>query len=333
MSRIDELKKQHPQFNINYFDIFRRLDISKSGKYMPVISHMVNESLKRRVEHRSELDSVKSRCEEYGFDYEGLNEYELVVSYLILDYVTSRDWDIMREFMDYMERGVIENKDVLTYKNMDDVRAAVSSATLKLYSKELQNQIHKEFEDETWIAVRPLSFEASAKYGASTRWCTTYKKEKEYFAKYFSRGVLVYFINKITGYKFALYSEVYEGNNDISFWNAEDARVDFLQLDIEPHLLPIIKSLANSKIKNGEMLHPDDLKKVLIDCNYYEDRFTLRVVENEPPLEEMIQEEEPQGYIIDDRLSINETYTTTYVTNTIDLGYVNIAETPQVMRG
>jgi len=269
MSRIDELKKQHPQFNINYFDIFRRLDISKSGKYMPVISHMVNESLKKRVEHRSELDSVKSRCEEYGFDYKGLNEYEIIVSCFILDYVTSRDWDIMREFMEYMERGVIDNKDILTYKNMEDVRAAVSSATLKLYSKELQNQIHKEYEDETWIAVRPLSFEASAKYGASTKWCTTYKKEKEYFAKYFSRGVLVYFINKITGYKFALYSEVYDIDNEISFWNAEDTRVDFLQLDIDSYLLPIIKNLATCKIKNSEMLHPDDLDKVLVDCKYF----------------------------------------------------------------
>jgi hypothetical protein len=272
MSRIDELKKQHPQFNINYFDIFRRLDVSKSGKYMPVISHMVNESLKKRVEHRSELDSVKSRCDEYGFDYKGLNEYEIIVSYLILDYIVARDWDIMTEFMEYMERGVIDNKDILTYKNMEDVRAAVSSATLKLYSKELQNQIHKEFEDDTWIAVRPLSFEASMKYGASTKWCTTYKKEKEYFAKYFSRGVLVYFINKITGYKFALYSEVYEGNNDISFWNAEDTRVDFLQLDIDSYLLPIIKNLATCKIKNSEMLTPDDLEKVLIDCKYFDVR-------------------------------------------------------------
>jgi len=277
MSRIDELKKQHPQFNINYFDIFRRLDISKSGKYMPVMSHMVNESLKRRIENRNELDSVKSRCDEYGFDYKGLNEYEIIVSYLILDYIVARDWDIMGEFMEYMERGVIDNKDVLTYKNMEDVRAAVSSATLKLYSKELQNQIHKEYEDETWIAVRPLSFEASMKYGASTKWCTTYKKEKEYFAKYFSRGVLVYFINKITGYKFALYSEVYEGNNDISFWNAEDSRVDFLQLDIDSYLLPIIKNLATCKIKNSEMLHPDDLEKVLIDCNHIQ--YGMREVE------------------------------------------------------
>jgi hypothetical protein len=268
MSRIDELKKQHPHFNISYLDIFKRLDISKTGKYMPIISHAVNEIIKRRVGYKNELDSVKSRCNEFGFNYDGLNDYELTTSFTILDYVVGKDWDVVREFMDYMERGVIENKDVLTYKNMEDVRAAVSSATLKLFSKELESQVHKEFEDDTWVALRPLSFEASSKYGSSTKWCTTYKKEKEYFAKYFTRGVLVYFINKVTGYKFALYSEVYELNNDISFWNAEDTRVDFLQLDIEPYLLPIIKNLAMSKIKNSEMLSPDELEKVLIDCEY-----------------------------------------------------------------
>lgn len=289
MSRIDELKKQHPHFNISYLDIFKRLDISKTGKYMPIISHAVNEIIKRRVGYKNELDSVKSRCNEFGFNYDGLNDYELTTSFTILDYVVGKDWDVVREFMDYMERGVIENKDVLTYKNMEDVRAAVSTATLKMYSKELESQVHKEFEDDTWVALRPLSFEASSKYGSSTKWCTTYKKEKEYFAKYFTRGVLVYFINKITGYKFALYSEVYELNNDISFWNAEDTRVDFLQLDIESYLLPIIKNLAMSKIKNSEMLSPDDLEKVLIDCEYIDVRKSVSAtypIETEvaPPL-------------------------------------------------
>ena len=269
MSRVDELKKQHPQFNISYLDIFKRLDISKTGKYMPVISHAVNEIIKKRISYKNEIDVVKSRCNEYGFNYDGLNDYELTTSFTILDYVVGKDWDVVREFMDYMERGVIENKDVLTYKNMEDVKAAVSTATLKLYSKELESQVHKEFEDDTWVALRPLSFEASSRYGSSTKWCTTYKKEKEYFAKYFSRGVLVYFINKITGYKFALYSEVYDINNEISFWNAEDRRVDFLELDIEPYLLPIIKNLAMSKIKNSDMLSPDDLDKVYNDCQYF----------------------------------------------------------------
>jgi hypothetical protein len=281
MPRIDDLKKQHPQFNITYLDVIKRLDISKTGKYSPVISHMINEIIGKRITHRNEIDSVKSRCDEYGFDYTGLNDYELATSYTILDYIIGKDWETMREFMDYMEKGVIENKDVLTYKNMEDVRGAVSTATLKLYSKELESQVHKEFEDDTWVALRPLSFEASSKYGSSTKWCTTYKKEKEYFAKYFSKGVLVYFINKITGYKFALFSEVYELNNDISFWNAEDTRVDFLQLDIEPYLLPIIKNLAMSKIKNSDMLKYDELEKVYNDCDYHRS-IPLSGVENPP---------------------------------------------------
>jgi len=285
MPRIDDLKKQHPQFNITYLDVIKRLDISKTGKYSPVISHMVNEIIGKRITHRNDVDSVKSRCEEWGFDYKGLNDYELATSYTILDYIIGKDWETMREFMDYMEKGVIENKDVLTYKNMEDVRGAVSTATLKLYSKELESQVHKEFEDDTWVAVRPLSFEASSKYGSSTKWCTTYKKEKEYFAKYFSKGVLVYFINKITGYKFALFSEVYELNNDISFWNAEDTRVDFLQLDIEPYLLPIIKNLAMSKIKNSDMLKYDELEKVYNDCDYHRG-IPLSGVENPPQQDE-----------------------------------------------
>jgi hypothetical protein len=274
---------------------------------MPIISHAVNEIIKRRVGYKNELDSVKSRCNEYGFNYDGLSDYELTTSFTILDYVVGKDWDVVREFMDYMERGVIENKDVLTYKNMEDVKAAVSTATLKLYSKELESQVHKEFEDDTWVALRPLSFEASSRYGSSTKWCTTYKKEKEYFAKYFSRGVLVYFINKITGYKFALYSEVYDINNEISFWNAEDRRVDFLELDIEPYLLPIIKNLAMSKIKNSDMLSPDDLDKVYNDCQYFrlDGEGGLHAVphdENElapPPLSLVNYARETAGDVID----------------------------------
>jgi len=316
MSRIDELKKQHPHFNITYLDVFKRLDISKTGKYSPVISHMVNEIIEKRTTHRDELDSVKSRCEEYGFDYTGLNDYQITISYTILDYIIGKDWDMVREFMDFMERGVIDNKDVLTYKNMEDVRAAVSSASIKLYSKELESQVHKEFEDDTWLAVRPLSFEASMKYGASTKWCTTYKKEKEYFAKYFSRGVLVYFINKITGYKFALYSEVYDINNEISFWNAEDARVDFLQLDIDSYLLPIIKNLAMSKIKNSEMLSPDDLQKVLIDCQYLDLRAYSGEINLVEPANTLHAYEDVPRVMSEDEMIDGNQFRITNVTNT-----------------
>ena len=51
---------------------------------------------------------------------------------------------------------------------------------MKELAKELEGQIIKEYEDEKWVALRPLTFSSSAKYGSSTRWCTTYQKEKNY---------------------------------------------------------------------------------------------------------------------------------------------------------
>ena len=56
----------------------------------------------------------------------------------------------------------------------------------------------KEYEDDKWVIVRPLTFASSVKYGASTRWCTTYQAEKQYFERYWRQGILIYFINKTT---------------------------------------------------------------------------------------------------------------------------------------
>jgi len=217
MSRIDELKKQNPHFNLNFFDLFRRMDPTKTGKYMPVFSKVFNSIIAERL-GKYDIDEFIERFKQYGLDTEGMSNEELIVAVHLTELINYNLFDTTTDFISYMERGLIENKDVLTYNSLDDVRNAVSLAIIKEHRKGLETQIVKEFEDDTWLAVRPMSFEASSKYGAGTKWCTTYKKEKEYFAKYFNNGVLVYFINKVTGYKFALFSEVYSSNNEISFF-------------------------------------------------------------------------------------------------------------------
>jgi hypothetical protein len=271
MSRIDELKKQHPYFDLSYFDFFKRIDPTKSGKYIPVFSKVISNEIEKRIENMDDYDYPKyitEKLKNYNFDCSNLTLFELFIANHLTDVIGESQLISLTEFVEYMERGLVDNKDVLTYKNIDDVRGAISLASLKEHSKDLESQIHKEYEDDNWLIVRPLSFESSSKYGSGTKWCTTYKKEKEYFAKYFSRGVLVYFINKKTGYKFAMYAEVYEGDNEISFWTADDNRVDFLSVDIDYNLLPLIKKLSNSKIKNSDLLSEEERDKVQKDCNY-----------------------------------------------------------------
>ena len=64
---------------------------------------------------------------------------------------------------------------------MDEIRGAINLASMKEFNKELEKQIIREYEDDEWLILRPLTFEASLKYGSATKWCTTYSKEKQYF--------------------------------------------------------------------------------------------------------------------------------------------------------
>jgi hypothetical protein len=167
--------------------------------------------------------------------------------------------------MDYMEKGHVENKDITSYKDIDDVRGAVTLASIKEFTKGLESQIIKEFEDEKWIAVRPLTFSASAKYGASTRWCTTYQKEKNYFEKYWRKGILVYFINKQTGYKFAGFKGL-DGDNEFSFWNSEDSRVDYLDVNADDYLFPVVRRIFKSEMTNKNLSSNEIQEQVHNEC-------------------------------------------------------------------
>lgn len=270
MSRIDELKKQYPHLNITLLDFLRMIDKTKTGKYLPVMCKVLESRNYYEGDADRYRDDLVERLEEYGISVsvEGMSFKEILALYHFSDFFRLESVDIINSFMEYMERNLIDNKDVLTYNSLDDIRNAVSLASMKEYTKELETQIIKEYEDSTWLALRPLTFESSVKYGASTKWCTTYQREKEYFAKYWDKGVLVYFINKKTGYKFGFYKELVGKNGEVSFWTAEDIRVDFLQLDVDDYFIPIMKKLVQSDKSNSSFCTPELIEAVRKECRY-----------------------------------------------------------------
>ena len=60
------------------------------------------------------------------------------------------------------------------------------------------DEYDKIYEDDKFLLVIPYTHEASCKYGAGTKWCTTGRDEKgeEWFNKHFDSGSLGYFIIK-----------------------------------------------------------------------------------------------------------------------------------------
>ena len=189
--------------------------------------------------------------------------------YYLLNYVSEHipidTFQTLNLFMEYMDKGQIENTDVTSYKDIESIRGAITLASMKELTKDLEGQVIKEFEDEKWVILRPLTFSASAKYGSSTRWCTTYQKEKNYFEKYWRKGILVYFINKKTGYKFAGYKGL-SGDDEFSFWNSEDNRVDYLDVDADDYLFPIVRRIFKSESTNKNLSSDEIQEQVHNEC-------------------------------------------------------------------
>lgn len=274
MSRIDELKKQFPELNLTIFDLFKRIDTSSSYKYFPLLCKILGKrfSLEEHYgENKIGINRVKIEIHEQllskGISTVDLTNNELFFFQNLTDMFNYESFLVMKDFIRLMDKNQINNKDVTSYSTIDEVRNAITLASMKELTKELEGQIIKEFEDDRWLVVRPLTFQSSSKYGASTRWCTTYQRDKQYFEKYWQNGILVYFINKQTGYKFAGYKSLRDGD-ELSFWNAEDNRVDYLNLVTDDYLFPIVKRILNSNETNKELCTVEIQNQVMLECGY-----------------------------------------------------------------
>lgn len=285
MSRLDELKKQYPELTISILDILKMLDKSKTYKYLPLLCKIFGKRFNLELSHGSQdLEKVredyKQILSDKGFDTSKFSDNELIVMRHFNDLLPHDYIETFNSFMRDMELGIIEKKDVTAYSTIDEIRQSVSLASLKTLNKELEGQVLKEFEDDTWVILRPLTFQSSARYGSSTRWCTTYQAEKQYFERYWRRGILVYFINKNTGYKFAGFKALDE-ENELSFWNAEDQRVDFLNVDVDDYLFPIVKKIFSSKQTNRDLSSEEIRDIVNTECSY-ELKSIIAIPEQEP---------------------------------------------------
>jgi hypothetical protein len=295
MSKITEIKKQYPELNISIIDLFSKMDSTKTNKYVPLFCNMLAYRFqpykmwnKRDADY--EMKHITEKLESLGINCESMSANEIFAINLLSDYFNTDDIRLLSSFRKYNERNLIPNRDVTSYKNLDDIRSSVGLATLKEDEKEMKSQIVKEYEDDTWLVLRPLTFGASSKYGSATKWCTTYQNDKQYFEKYWRRGILVYFINKITGLKFATFKSL-DGERELSFWNSADNRVDFLELEIDDYMIPIIKNVLKSDKTNRDLSSSKIRNQVNRECGRQYEKLSVERYEDETP---MMEESAPQ---------------------------------------
>ena len=113
------------------------------------------------------------------------------------------------------------------------------------------------------------------KYGANTKWCTT-TESGQYYARYSARGILIYNINKKTGYKVACFKNLDQAfDNEFSWWDVTDKRIEVLDSEAPAVVLEAIRNeIKNRSVPNQLLMTKaehdklNQYKELLTFCYY-----------------------------------------------------------------
>jgi hypothetical protein len=308
MSLIKELKS-NPENQINMVDILQILTKQEKTKYVDLLLRMVKKT--KNIERY--VDDIKNTLRvELGIEPERLENYsplQLVMLYRIVESTFNySDLKNYQKFIEYNERGLIPQNDLTQFKTFDDVLNATSLAEVKSYEKDLEKQINIVFKNDEWVVIRPLTYHSSLKYGSSTKWCTSSENNPEYFLRYSKRGILLFMINKINGYKVACFKSL-DDDKEFSFWNQQDTRIDSIEADLPDFIMNEIRNEVKKNITNFSLLSDEDKKKqesLLDRLNGKMSSIEEREDVEEPVRDEPMVDETINGYEYDTDMEMSE---------------------------
>ena len=260
MSKIKELRS-NPENVLNLVSVLELISPEGKSKYTDLLLRLMKTTPNIK-EHVKEIKTCLS--EQFPFiskeKFDEFGDIQLMMMFKFFDsFFNFSDLKSFRNFCEYNERNLVEQNDLTKYKSFDEIMNAVSIAEMKINTKDMENQIVKVFENDEWLLLKPLTYLASKKYGANTKWCTTSEGNPDYFIKYSSKGVLIYCINKKSGYKVASFCSLDKNDPEFSFWNQKDTRVDSLDTELTDELRTVIYNESKGKgAKTNRFLLSDD---------------------------------------------------------------------------
>lgn len=223
MSRLDKLKEQHPDLNISIIDMIAKIDPTETYKY----TEFLIKTLQKWFESKD------------------------IMLYMGIDFFGENNVETLNEFENHCKAKRIKNSDISTYVGFEQMRVEVKLADDIVKQKEFEKQTIKIYEEGQWLALIPLSFEASKLYGTNTKWCTTQEK---YWNEYIKHSKLIYIINRSTNEKFAISSKK-NSKTEIQAWLSNDDEISPMLLDLPMGMLMAINGEIRKKETNFELMN------------------------------------------------------------------------------
>lgn len=285
---IKHLIQENPNMDINLVRLISKLDPSKTNKLTPF---MVKVFKKRMVDFEKEITQEEGI---YGLRYEYVNSkmsdasgFEKLILTWVIDQFRAENIEILREFNEVLDKGLVDQNDISKYENFEEITNQLSVARTKDLLKKSRKEISVVYEDDEIMMLKPLSFEASLKYGAGTKWCTAMKNEPEYFYRYSKNGILIYLINKETGRKFGCHSERYNDNR-VQIFNEIDQVIDSFHMGLPYEKLTILMDLMDSEKYgvNSDLFSEEEKSKYGLRVNKYPVDEVMDMPNEEMPVNE-----------------------------------------------
>jgi hypothetical protein len=264
MSRIRDLKTDTNN-NFNIVEVIEVFTPNGKSKYVDMLLRIMCNTPNLK-EHGDEI--IEYITNQYDFvnkeDLKKFSPIQLLLMYKFVDtYFNSDDLNNYKKFCEYNERNLIDQNDLSKYRSFEDIVTQVNIADIKVEMKELESEVIRVHEDDEWLLVRPTTYLASKKYGSNTKWCTTSENNPEYFLKYAERGVLIYCMNKKTGYKVASFYSLKKSDPEFSFWNQKDEKIESMDSELSDSMLRIIREVSRDPktTSNRRLLNETQLEK------------------------------------------------------------------------
>lgn len=230
--------------NINIYKIFSKF-LGK-GKYGELVTRIFADDDRLKDYNESVIKNFTSTLGVTKEAFEGLNNLEIMYLQMLTQTVMKMDtFKELVKFVDYNERKLIPDNDLQQYKDFNKIFTENEKVDEKLNEKKLAKERIILFEHGDWMVILPLTYEASKKYGANTKWCTASDKTSAQFISYTKDGCLIYNVNTRTGDKVAVHK--YLNSSKITFWDAKDHQVDSIETDLSDEVMSFIKKYIKSK--------------------------------------------------------------------------------------
>ena len=177
----------------------------------------------------------------------------------VLNYLQGNE----RNIFSYKTYDELKNK--MSQFNYDDLWGDNTDRKKRLLRDEFKDAKHDIdiiYEDNEWLVLVPLSYEASVYWGDGTNWCTAYKDSKSSYVEYAASGPLYININKQTKEKFQFHFPTQ------SYKDMEDCDID--DEDSNENLIKAIGGNDNMLQAYKKVLSQNDYTAL---CSKYRDEY------------------------------------------------------------